>query len=161
MVSLKQARAIIFKTECRKHIREGLECSEPILTKGEYGLIDNYFIYGCDGESKHFTKPLAGFGVYTEIEKTAYFDKSFDLEDKDYVSLCEIDINQSFEAFDKYSETYPKIREFAYKKCNKDEIEILKIYIENLRIFSGDALYSFYEKLYPEFFEWVYKEIEQ
>lgn len=161
MISLKKARSVIFSTECGKCIKEGLECSEPIITKDENGLIDNYFIYGSDGEGKHFTKPLVGFGVYTELEKTAYIDKIFDLKDKDYVSSCEMDINKSFEAFDKYSETYPQIRELAYKECDKDEIEILKTYIENLRIFSGDILYSFYEKLYPEFFKWAYKEIEQ
>lgn len=161
MISLKKARSIIFSTECGKCIKEGLECSEPILTKGEYGLIDNYFIYGCDGEGKHFTKPLTGFGVYTELEKTAYIDKTFDLEDKDYVSLNKTDMNKSFEAFDSYSEAYPRIRELVYQQCNNDEKEMLKMYLENLRLFSGDVLYSFYEKLYPEFFEWTCKELER
>ena len=161
MISLKKARTTIFSTECGKHIKEGLECSEPIITRGEYGLIDNYFIYGCDSESKHFTKPLVGFGVYTEQKKAAYMDRNFDLEDKDYVSSDGIDINRSFEAFDKYSEVYPRIREFVYRKCDSNEKEILKVYLDNLRIFSGDVLYSFCEKLYPEFFEWVNKELKQ
>lgn len=161
MISLKKARSIIFSTECGKCIKEGLECSEPIITKGEHGLIDNYFMYGCDSEGKHFTKPLVGFGVYTDSEKTAYAGRVFDFEDKDYVSADDTDMSKIFEAYDLYSEMYPKVRELVYQQCSGDEKEVLKIYLKNLRIFSGDVLYSFYEKLYPEFFEWVYKEIGQ
>lgn len=161
MISLKKARSTIFSTECGKCIKEGLECSEPIITQDENGLIDNYFVYGCDSEGRHFTKPLVGFGVYTDKEKTAYLGREFEFEDKDYISSDEINMNQSFEAFDKYSEVYPRVREFVYKKCDDEEKVLLRIYLDNLKLFSGSVIYSFYEKIYPEFFEWVCKELEQ
>ena len=45
-MNLKNVKAIISLTECYKYISCGAYCSEPIMTKDNKGIIDNYFIFG-------------------------------------------------------------------------------------------------------------------
>ena len=80
MISLKKARSTIFSTECGKCIKEGLECSEPIITQDENGLIDNYFVYGCDSEGRHFTNRLLGLGCIQIKKKLRIWVESLSLK---------------------------------------------------------------------------------
>lgn len=158
-MTVKEVKATIFETECREKIVEGMFCSEPILTIGEKGLIDNYFIYGRDAKRQHYTKPKICFGVYTDIKEVAYLDKDNEIEDKDYSLSEEVNIEKCFKAYDRYVELYPRIRELAYQNCENENRELLSEYIEQLREFSGDIMFSFYKDLYPAFFEWINKQI--
>ena len=160
-MTVKEVKAKIFETACGERIREGMFCSEPILTIGEKGLVDNYFIYGRDAKRQHFTKPKNCFGIYTDLTEVAYLDRDNDLEDKDYSSFEEIDMEKSFYAYDRYAELYPRIREMSYQECDKDMKVLLSEYIECFETFSGNILFEFYKKLYPEFFDWVNNQIEK
>lgn len=42
MRSLREVKTQIYQTECGKYLKEGLCLSEPILTLGKEGLIDNF-----------------------------------------------------------------------------------------------------------------------
>lgn len=158
-MTIKEVKATIFETECGERIKEGLFCSEPILSIGEKGFIDNYFIYGRDAKRQHFTKPKNCFGIYTETKEVAYLDRDNDIEDKDYCIAEEVDIEKCFDSYDRYVELYPIVRDLAYQICNEESRELLIEYIKCFREFSGDIMYSFYRNLYPSFFEWVDKEI--
>ncbi len=158
-MTIKEVKAKIFETECGERIKEGMFCSEPIQTIGKKGLIDNYFIYGRDSKRQHFTKPKICFGIYTDLNEVAYLDKNSELEDKNYSSSEEVNIEKCFEAYDRYAELFPQIRMMAYKDCDNENIILLSEYIKCFRKFSGDVLFMFYNTLYPTFFEWVNKQI--
>ena len=160
-MTVEEVKSKIFETECGKMIREGMFCSEPILTNGEKGLIDNYFIYGRDSKRQHFTKPKRCFGIYTDLNEVAYSDKDNEFAEKDYSSSEEMNIEKCFDAYDRYAELYPKIRELAYQDCNDDDKEHLSEYIKCFRQFSGDILFAFYKELYPSYFEWIGQQIER
>ena len=158
-MTIKEVKSRIFETECGEKIREGLFCSEPILTIGKKGLIDNYFIYGRDAKRKHYTRPKSFFGIYTETSEVAYLDKDIEFEEKDYSLSEEVNIEECYEAYDKYVEVYPRIREIAYHDCDDDSKRLLFEYIRSLRQFSGEILFAFYNELYPTFFEWIKEQI--
>ena len=42
-MELKQVKALLHQTECGEMFMDGMGCSEPILTQGNAGLIDNFF----------------------------------------------------------------------------------------------------------------------
>lgn len=160
-MTIKEVKAKIFETECGEEIREGLFCSEPILTIGEKGLIDNYFVYGRDSKRQHFSRPKYFFGIYTHLSEVAYLNKENELEEKDYSSSEVVNMEERFEAYDRYVELYPKMREIAYQDCNDENKRMLSEYLSSFRKFSGDVLFMFYNKLYPTFFEWVNEQIRE
>lgn len=160
-MTIKEVKAKIFETECSEKIREGLCCSEPILTIGDKGLIDNYFIYGRDAKRQHFTRPKNCFGIYTNLNEVAYLDRENEFEEKDYFISEEANIGECFENYDRYVELYPRVREIAYQECNDDDKKMLSEYINCFKQFSGDVLFMFYNKLYPAFFKWVNEQVEE
>ena len=155
MKSLKEIKAVIFKTDCKDFICDGLCCSEPIITKDENGLIDNYFIYACDSKGTKFSKPLAAFGVYSDAGKTAYKNVSLDFADIDYCTNNPTNDEEALTAYDSYIGLYPQIRELVYKDCDEGQKKLLVEYMNALKTFSGPVLWAFYNKLSPMFFEWA------
>lgn len=155
MYTLKEVKTKIFKTECRDFICEGLCCSEPVLSKDEHGIVDNYFIYACNDDATIFSKPLVLFGVYSETETVAYVMKTLDMEDKEY-KAPRIKVNEEIHTvYNRYSELYPQIRDFAFEDCNVNQKDMLKEYVQSLEKISGTVLYGFYQTLIPQFFDWV------
>lgn len=56
MRSLREVKTQIYQTECGKYLKEGLCLSEPILTLGKEGLIDNFFQYAAEEKGMYFWK---------------------------------------------------------------------------------------------------------
>lgn len=155
MKSLREIKAVIFKSDCKDFICEGLCCSEPIITKDENGLIDNYFIYACDNKGTKYSKPLAAFGIYSEDGKTAYKNVSLDFADIEYCDNNPADEKEVLKAYDSYVDLYPQIRNIAYTECDDTQKKLLAEYVTALKTFSGPVLWEFYRKLSPMFFEWA------
>lgn len=155
MLGLRAVKSKLFQTECNQCIREGLYFSEPILTEGEEGLIDNYFVYGQNREATVFSRPSTLFGVYSDLPKKAYIKEGYGFEEKEYVNDLILDREEYVQRYKLYTELYPKVRAFAYQSCNETQQEELRAYTENLKMVSGKVLWQFYRTLYPEFFEWV------
>jgi hypothetical protein len=160
MKSLKEIKAVIFKTDCKDLICEGLCCSEPIITKDENGLIDNYFIYACDKKGTKYSKPLAAFGVYSEEGKTAYKKVSLDFEDREYCDDNPANDIEVSKAYDSYVALYPQVRNLVYTECDDTQKKMLAEYVTALKTISGSVLWEFYNKLSPMFFEWVKRQCE-
>ena len=155
MKPLKEIKAVIFKTDCKDLICDGLCCSEPIITKDENGLIDNYFVYACDSKGTKYSKPLVSFGIYSDAEKTAYRNTSLDFVDKKYCVINPVNDEKVLNAYDSYIRLYPQIRDFVYTDCDERQKKLLAEYVTALKTFSGSVLWEFYMKLSPMFFEWV------
>lgn len=155
MKSLKEIKAVIFKTDCKDFICDGLCCSEPIITKDENGLIDNYFIYACDRKGIEYSKPLVTFGVYSDVGKTAYKNPSPKFEDIDYRDTNPTNEQEALNAYDSYVGLYPQIRGIVFTECNENQKRLITEYVSALKAFSGSVLWEYYQKLSPMFFEWV------
>lgn len=159
MMELRVVKAAIFKTECKECIKEGFNCSEPILSKGEQGLIDNYFIYAQNKDKTLFSKPVVLFGIYSDLPSKAYIQEDFPFEDKEYKGGCKIDREQFIKSYQLYSEIYPTIRNIAFKSCDEKEKEYLRTYLFKLEEISGEVLWGFYQTLFTDFFNWAKKQL--
>ena len=161
-MKLKIVKSKIQMTECADIICAGMYCSEPIMTKdGKGEIIDNYFMYSRSQDFTTIGVPEIKFGIYSERGEKAYIDKDVSkaFEQQTY--------QESFEpkekiknAYKKYEELYPVVREFAFMQTSEENKKVLADYLDSLRIVSGNTLYSFYRKLYPTFFEWAEKAID-
>lgn len=155
-MNVKSVKAAIAKTECSKYVCAGLYCSEPMMSKDKNGnVIDNYFVYSRNIEKSEVYSPTVMFGIYTDRGETAYVDEeAMNKFDADSYSEHFDDIEVLQGAMKKYIEVYPKVREM-FMLNNKNDKNEISIYLECLSIISGKTVFSFYEKLFPSFFDWA------
>ena len=154
---LRQVENAIFHTECGRLLRDGMCCSEPIMTRDEKGIIDHFFVYCEDTEEGTFLGPIDRFGIYAEKQEHAYM-----AENKGYFSLAE-DEQKRFlgntaltkESYDNYSALYGQVREFVMTECTEQQREILQNYLHALREVVDEAMLFLYRELAPEFFMWA------
>ena len=71
-MELKQVKALLHQTECGEMFMDGMGCSEPILTQGNAGLIDNFFVYLVDKPAGTASGPLARMGPKAVRCHTSY-----------------------------------------------------------------------------------------
>ena len=156
-MNLQLVKSKIHKTECCELLCAGLYCSEPIMIKDKDGkLIDSYFTYSRSADLKKIGIPEVMFGIYSDIEKTAYIkqiDPSIFESDVYEESFVELNVIES--SMKKYIALFPTVRKNIYREKVEECKDDLKEYIKCLEIISGKILYSFYKKLYPDFFEWI------
>ena len=154
MLSLKEAKAAIYQTECGELILDGLYCSEPIMTYGEKGIVDNYFVFSADRLMKQISSPIFRFGIYSDRGEVAYV-----LEEEEQSTRIDNELRANedpYQMYQRYSDLYPIIRSSLIQgNCNVQEKKDLKEYCSILRSFSGSGLWNLYKKLYPTFFDWV------
>ncbi|MBP5418072.1 MAG: hypothetical protein J6Y58_11185 [Clostridiales bacterium] len=157
MKTLKEVVSVIKKTDCYENLRVGWSRSMPILTKDESGvLIDNYFTYADSISNGSVSSPIAVFGVYTDEEKTAYNNMFPKDERKSFsMDVSTIDHLAVSEAYDRFKELFPEVRECTYKECTDEQKALVKEYVSCLETFSGPIIWKFYQELFPSFFEWA------
>lgn len=157
MISLKEIKAKIFTTDCKDFICEGLYCSEPIPTRDDRGIIDNYFVYACNQDGTEFSRPLVIFGIYSEKGISAYakMDDEINMEDKIYTAKAVIEDAELLKTYARYEELYPIVREFSYCDCDKNQKQLLSDYMTALHVISGEVLWDFYHFVAPAFFKWA------
>ena len=137
---------------------EGLSRSEPIMTADDNGIVDNYFIYASNNELTMVSPPMIVFGIYSDIEKTAYINAEI-YDEKSPLKENQIDrriINDQY--IQEYEELYTELRKFVFKKCNDSNKDTLRKYVEHLYHLSGSGLWQNYLEAVPAFFEWAGKE---
>lgn len=158
-MNLKNVKAIISLTECYKYISCGAYCSEPIMTKDNKGIIDNYFIFGRSADLSILEVPDICFGIYSEEKEVAYVNKSVSemFEEKKIPESFD-DLGSMRASYTKYVELYPEIRAMIKGEKNKEK-DIINQYLFYLKNISGNALYRIYEKMYPGFFLWAQENI--
>ena len=154
---VRQVENAIFHTDCGRLLRDGMCCSEPVMTRDEKGIIDHFFVYCEDEETGAFLGPLARFGIYAEKSEPAYM-----AENKGYFSLAE-DEQRRFlgstpltkESYDNYSELYRQVREFVMTECTGQQREVLQKYLHALGEVVDEAMLFLYRELAPAFFSWA------
>ena len=155
-MNVNQVKDVIKKTECVEIICSSEYCSEPIMSRDDDGsLIDNYILFSRNEDCSLISSPQSIFGIYTERGQVAYIDNT--ISEKFHQHMYEEyfeDEKSMCEARQIYFELFPEIRVMFQIGCNINTEKIFN-YIENLRIISGNTLFSFYKQLFPDFFEWA------
>lgn len=161
-MELKQVKALLHQTKCGEMFMDGMGCSEPILTKDDTGLIDNFFVYLIDKRAGTASGPLARMGIHAESGALAYLT-SADEQPFSVLPGNTIPVNSSAVSnkdYENYSALYAEVRKFAFKRnCTTAEKTVLSNYLTALRSVVSDSLYPFYEELAPAFFEWSKHEL--
>lgn len=154
---LRQVENAVFHTECGRLLRDGMCCSEPVMTRNEKGVIDHFFVYCEEQETRAFLGPLARFGIYAEKPEPAYM-----AENKGYFSLAEDEQRQfhgntalTKESYDNYSALYRQVREFVMTECTAQQREVLQNYLHALGEVVDKAMFFLYRELAPAFFAWA------
>lgn len=153
MVMIDDVKASIYKTDCKKYIKEGFSCSDPIITKDEHGLIDNFFIYAANRNESLVTPPIVAFGIYADTKETAYV-KQGAKDPKAQENIKTLTTNKN-ELRNKYAALYSEIREFVFEDCNSEQAQQLHEYISSLKALVGQTLWTYYKSTSPMFFEWA------
>lgn len=151
-----QVKNVIMKTECADYVYSGLFCSEPIMSKDINGkIVDNYIVFSRSDDCKFICPPECIFGIYTDIEKSAYINDAIpkDFSEHIYEEVFADDESMR-QARERYLEVFPEVRDM-YQQGKELDTSFIVEYVESLRILSGDTLFSFYKKLFPSFFEWA------
>lgn len=161
MYTLTEIKSKIFLTDAKEYIYDGMCISEPIMTMQNNRIIDNYFIYACDETQVNFSRPLLCFGIISEKNKLDYVTRETNITEETATLKTKKDTEIVNKSYELYSKIYPKVREFAFEDCNEEQKQLLKDYLDNLFIISGEILWDYYKKLFPSFFEWANNAIEQ
>lgn len=154
-MTLKEIKNSVFLTECKDFILFGYSYSEPIMTKDNNGIVDNYLVFTVDFDNGNVDEPNAVFGIYTETLQVAY--KKTIVFTKQQESF-ENSIDATKEDYQKYESLFFKVREFVFCECNAEQKKILGEYVSLLGKISGNGLMDLYKKHFPSFFDWYEKQ---
>lgn len=158
-MTLYEVKKVIFRTECENLLFDGLCCSEPIMTKDNKGIVDNYFVYGLDRDNKSYSGVIVKFGIYSDSITVAYIDKDIKSKvrkgENDYFPAQNWGCYDNI-AYEKYVNTFSEVRDFVFEKTlNHEQKERLRTYIDSLKCIVDDSLWDIYISLNPLFYEWV------
>ncbi len=161
-MELKQVKALLHQTKCGEMFMDGMGCSEPILTQGDDGLIDNFFVYFIDKRAETASGPLARMGLHAESGVLTYFTSAdacpFSVHPSNTIPVTTTVVSDK--DYENYAALYARVRKFAFKRnCTAAEKTELSNYLTALRSIVGDSLYPFYKELAPQFFEWAEREL--
>lgn len=153
-MTLNEVKRVIMKTECKMFLCDGLTCSEPMLSRGEKGLIDNFFIYSSNREKTEFSKPIIIFGIYADLCDVAYIKEC---SEDNTLTKCSklIEDEALFECFRKYSDLYPDVRKVAFTKCKSDDKKKVLEYYKSFKNITNAVIWEYYKHIAPEFLEWA------
>lgn len=154
-MTLREVNRVIFDTECGGLLLDGHSCSQPILSMGPKGLIDNFFIYSFDEQTSIVSPPRSVFGIYADIGEVAYVDRSPKIEAGAQRNCLEGDDSVLYGLFERYEELYSSLREIAFRDSGDKGAQSVREYCELLKKISGPVIWNFYNELFPAFFQWA------
>ncbi len=153
-MELKQVKALLHQTECGEMFMDGMGCSEPILTQGNAGLIDNFFVYLVDKPAGTASGPLARMGLQAESGALSYFISANE-HPFSVPPSCTIHVSPamaSSEDYENYSSLYAEIRKFVFKQnCTDSERSILSDYLTALKKYCKRFIIPFLYGIGPSF----------
>ena len=158
-MNLLQVRRALFQSECRKYIKEGMSLSEPIPSKCDDGIIDNYFLYYEDLEEHIISGPTSAFGINSETRTMVYVKTASEcqfpigIDQEIVVEKNLLDIQKFYE---KYYAMYETTREIVFcEDCTKDQKDMLADYYMNFSMMFDKRVLALYKALSPEYFQWL------
>ncbi len=154
-MTLREVNSVIFDTECGTLLLDGHSCSQPILSMGAKGLIDNFFIYSFNEQTSIVSPPKCVFGIYADMGEVAYIDRSPKTEAGAQRNCLEGDDSSLYGLFERYEELYSALRKIAFRDRDAQWSPLVQEYCELLQKISGPVIWSFYNQLFPAFFQWA------
>lgn len=144
-----------------KLLRDGMECSEPILSIKNEILVDNFFVYYVNLEGNIASGPVARVGIMADRSEIDYLvlcdDQPFSIAPHQTMKINNRNITE--QVFEDYEKCYKKIRSIAYKSnCTDIEKNDIQNYLRLFERIIPPELLKLYEEFVPEFFEWIRKE---
>lgn len=156
-MTLGEVQAAIYRTECGALLLDGQFCSQPVLSQGPKGLVDNFFTYSINKETGEVSRPLAVFGIYAETGEAAGIDRSpaCPAPPRELNGAAE-QANQ-YDLFTRYQALYPSVRALAFRQCTPQDAAAVREYCTLLKKLSLPGVWALYRKLFPAFFDWAAK----
>ena len=162
-MELRQVKGILHQSECGEMFLDGMGCSEPILTKTENGLVDNFFVYLANKKEATYSAPIARISLQAEngsiIKIVSCNDDPFSIPPTETIKANPF--IPSEQDYKEYSALYAKIRSIAFKTpCSSSEQQTISAYLDSLEKVVNKSLFPFYKELAPTFFEWATNELK-
>lgn len=162
-MELRQVKSILHQSKCGEMFLDGMGCSEPILTKTEHGLVDNFFVYLANKKEATYSAPIAIISLQAEtgtiIKMVSCNDEPFSVPPTETIKADSF--IPSEQDYKEYSALYAKIRSIAFKTpCSSSERQVISAYLESLEKVVNKSLFPFYKELAPAFFEWATNELK-
>ena len=156
MLNLSEVTSVLFHSSCAEYLIDGKICSQPVLSQGPNGLIDNFFVYSRNAREGTVFAPSVAFGIDAEHQTVVYVNSSVPIEQRAYRNI-QTDLKGDFREFRKhYAELYSKVRACAFRTdCTPAQIRDVKEYCRCLETIAGSAAWVFYRILNPDFFAWA------
>lgn len=162
-MELMHVKALLHQTEFGELVVDGMGCSEPVLSRKQGVLIDNFFVYLADKEAGKVSGPIARVGLCAETGKLDYL---ISCEEQPFsVGPADI-IDQAYPMFSRdeymrYASLYAEIREIAFKEnCTESERRAIRDYYAAWKAVISPSLRGLYEELAPSYFAWMFRECE-
>lgn len=145
-------------------IMDGMGHSEPILSKKNGKLIDNFLIYFANFEEKLVSGPVAHIGLNADSQCIEYVipcnESMFSLMPQSLMNVSEPNFTK--EEYEEYEESYQAMRSIAYKSnCSDIEKNVILSYFQSLKRIVAPEMLKLYEEMVPEFFAWIKKEVDR
>ena len=161
-MELKQVKSRLQQSPFGELLTDGMSCSEPILTLGETGLIDNFFAYLVSRHTRAASGPLARMALDAEhgnlLSLVSAEEQPFSVSPTSTITL--VSPSYTTEDYAAYALRYAKVRDFAFKQdCSAEEKETLSVYLSSLKVVTSSTLFPFYEEMAPSFFAWAAHEL--
>lgn len=163
-MELKKVMIRLHQTEFGEMIMDGMTCSEPVMTRSEDGIIDNFFVYFISTGGGSFSGPVARIGLNAETGTLTYLERCMDrpMSQPPTAVIEAVPRKLTQEQYQEYEDLYPLVREFAYQEhCTDEEKETLGRYDRALKAVVNPALYPFYREMAPAFFEWMAEQLKE
>lgn len=129
-------------------VPEGVVLSQPVISKKESLIIDNFFVMTKVREGYHL---IYKFGLNYNLKKLEYCER--------YPSQTKIAKVQPIEGlslkdFQEYKKSYAYVRKM-YAGLDQVNTDVLKNYLKFLIQLVSQELVVFYNDLSPDFFSWI------
>ena len=160
-MELAQVKSILHQTEVGELLTDGMGCSEPILSKKEEKIIDNFFVYFANKNTHTVSGPVARIGLQADNCTIDYLiscdEQPFSFMPKDTMQIKYPTL--TLQNYEKYEMCYSKMRTVAFKNnCTKFEKKAIADYMAAFKAVIAPEMQKLYEEMVPSFFEWVKRE---
>ena len=157
-MTLEQIKQSLIQTNFGDFTLNQTRISEPIPLPTPDGLLENFFVYLENDESKTCSGPVARIGLFPEKREIAYFisctDKPFSKKPEDILSIS-IDDEKVQALYPKYEMLYNTVRPLFFHECSPQEGALVDKYLQTLITVTDPALLPFYFEMAPAFFIWI------
>ena len=155
-LTIQAVKNVIWRTDCKELVLDGLTCSLPVMSREQNKIVDNFIVMSKEQLSDEIYV-YAVFGIYSENAETAYkklVQKNMPVQ-RTY--LANTDETRMI-GYNGYADSYVKVRELMRKtkgSYTHDECAFIQSFVDNFRIAIGESAWQLYQILVKDFFVWL------